>query len=66
MTYTTEILRALEPAAIAQAAARAAEVLAAGEVVAIPTETVYGCRERPRRRSGGADHEAKDGRRATH
>ena len=42
MTYSTEILAAKEPAAITQAAARAAEVLAAGEVVAIPTETVYG------------------------
>ena len=42
MKYTTEILPTLEPAAIAQAAARAAGVLAAGEVVAIPTETVYG------------------------
>ena len=42
MKYTTEILPAVEPTAIAQAAARAAGVLAAGEVVAIPTETVYG------------------------
>jgi L-threonylcarbamoyladenylate synthase len=38
----TEVLRAMDPVADAQAIRRGAELLRAGELVAFPTETVYG------------------------
>ncbi len=42
MTTAAEILPTHTPALFASAVARAAELLRAGEVVALPTETVYG------------------------
>jgi len=39
---TTEVLSALDPAQASKALERAAALLRAGEVVALPTETVYG------------------------
>jgi L-threonylcarbamoyladenylate synthase len=42
MVMQTRVLRAVEPAEIASAAREATSLLRGGEVVALPTETVYG------------------------